>query len=80
MNEERKGAAPAQPTTAVFYSISNCQEGLKGISFGNFLLKQVVEDLVREQREPQDLRHALAGADVCALAGPRDGGIRRAGR
>jgi malonyl-CoA decarboxylase len=36
------------PTTAVFYSISNCQEGLKGISFGNFLLKQVVEDLVRD--------------------------------
>ena len=49
LNEERKGAAPAQPTTAVFYSISNCQEGLKGISFGSFLLKQVVEDLVREQ-------------------------------
>ena len=38
----------APPTTAVFYSISNCQEGLKGISFGNFLLKQVVEDLVRD--------------------------------
>jgi malonyl-CoA decarboxylase len=37
-----------QPTTAVFYSISNCQDGLKGISFGNFLLKQVVEDLVRD--------------------------------
>jgi malonyl-CoA decarboxylase len=37
-----------RPTTAVFYSISNCQEGLKGISFGNFLLKQVVEDLVRD--------------------------------
>ncbi|MGD9783731.1 MAG: malonyl-CoA decarboxylase [Hyphomicrobiaceae bacterium] len=36
------------PTTAIFYSISNCQEGLKGISFGNFLIKQVVEDLVRE--------------------------------
>ena len=36
------------PTTAVFYSISNCQDGLKGISFGNFLIKQVVEDLVRE--------------------------------
>lgn len=36
------------PTTAVFYSISNCQEGLKGISFGNFLIKQVVEDLARE--------------------------------
>ena len=36
------------PTTAVFYSISNCQEGLKGISFGSFLIKQVVEDLARE--------------------------------
>lgn len=51
LEEERKGAAAAAavpPTTAVFYSISNCQEGLKGISFGNFLLKQVVEELVRE--------------------------------
>jgi malonyl-CoA decarboxylase len=37
-----------QPTTAAFYSISNCQDGLKGISFGSFLLKQVVEDLVRD--------------------------------
>lgn len=36
------------PTTAVFYSISNCQPGLRGISFGNFLIKQVVEDLARE--------------------------------
>jgi malonyl-CoA decarboxylase len=36
------------PTTAVFYSISNCQAGLRGISFGNFLIKQVVEDLARE--------------------------------
>jgi hypothetical protein len=33
----------------VFYSISNCQEGLRGISFGNFLIKQVVEDLVKER-------------------------------
>src|SRR6478609_5215638 len=40
---------PAQAaTTAVFYSISNCQEGLRGISFGNFLIKQVAEDLKRE--------------------------------
>ncbi len=36
------------PTTAVFYSISNCQTGLRGISFGNFLIKQVVEELSRE--------------------------------
>ena len=32
----------------MFYSISNCQEGLRGISFGNFLIKQVVEELTRE--------------------------------
>jgi malonyl-CoA decarboxylase len=33
---------------AVFYSISNCQRGLSTISFGNFLIKQVVEELRRE--------------------------------
>ncbi|WP_342358923.1 malonyl-CoA decarboxylase [Terrarubrum flagellatum] len=38
----------SEATTAVFYSISNCQEGLRGVSFGNFLIKQVVEDLRRE--------------------------------
>lgn len=38
----------SQATTAVFYSISNCQRGLAGISFGNFLIKQVVEELKRE--------------------------------
>lgn len=37
-----------RPNTAVFYSISNCQKGLQGISFGNFLIKQVVEDLTKE--------------------------------
>ena len=34
--------------TAVFYSISNCQEGLSGISFGNFLIKQVAHRLKQE--------------------------------
>ena len=34
--------------TAIFYSISNCQDGLRGISFGNFLIKQVVEELRAE--------------------------------
>lgn len=38
----------SEVTTAVFYSISNCQQGLRGISFGNFLIKQVVEELKRE--------------------------------
>jgi malonyl-CoA decarboxylase len=33
---------------AVFYSISNCQRGLAGVSFGNFLIKQVVEEISRE--------------------------------
>jgi malonyl-CoA decarboxylase len=32
----------------VFYSISNCQRGLAGVSFGNFLIKQVVEEINRE--------------------------------
>lgn len=46
--EARSNAAAPPPTAAVFYSISNCQEGLKGISFGNFLIKQVVEELARD--------------------------------
>jgi malonyl-CoA decarboxylase len=45
----KNGELTDKPTTAVFYSISNCQEGLRGISFGNFLIKQVVEDLVKER-------------------------------
>lgn len=48
LSEPPKAEAIETPTTAVFYSISNCQDGLKGISFGSFLIKQVVEDLVRE--------------------------------
>ncbi len=39
---------PARADCAIFYSITNCQEGLRGISFGNFLIKQVAEDLSRE--------------------------------
>jgi malonyl-CoA decarboxylase len=36
---------PRTADTAVFYSISNTQKGLRGISFGNLLLKRVIEDL-----------------------------------
>src|SRR6201995_2212535 len=45
---DRKGVAIERARTAVFYSISNTQRGLGGISFGNFLIKQVVEELRRE--------------------------------
>ncbi|MGQ7846172.1 malonyl-CoA decarboxylase [Granulosicoccus sp. 3-233] len=37
-----------EATTAVFYSISNCQKGLAGVSFGNFLIKQVAQELSRQ--------------------------------
>ena len=39
---------PHKVNTAIFYSINNCQPGLKGISLGNFLIKQVVADLKSE--------------------------------
>jgi len=39
---------PAAADCAMFYSITNCQQGLRGVSFGNSLIKQVVEDLGRE--------------------------------
>jgi malonyl-CoA decarboxylase len=39
---------PGNADTAIFYSITNCQEGLRGISFGNLLIKQVAQQLGRE--------------------------------
>jgi malonyl-CoA decarboxylase len=47
-------AQAARADAAIFYSISNCQHGLRGISFGNFLIKQVVEVL---QAEFPQLKH-----------------------
>jgi malonyl-CoA decarboxylase len=41
-------ASPETADCAMFYSITNCQEGLRGISFGNLLIKQVAEELKRE--------------------------------
>lgn len=38
-------STPARPSTAIFYSISNCEPGLRGLSFGNFLIKQIAADL-----------------------------------
>ncbi|HZR77021.1 malonyl-CoA decarboxylase [Bradyrhizobium sp.] len=45
---KREVLDPEKATTAAFYSISNCQRGLAGVSFGNFLIKQVVEEVSRE--------------------------------
>ena len=40
-----------EANTAIFYSISNCHNGLLGISFGNFLIKEVAKNLKRELPE-----------------------------
>lgn len=47
-DEAAARARAASADTAIFYSISNCQEGLRGISLGNLLIKQVVEELKAE--------------------------------
>ena len=46
--DKRDIVDPERATTATFYSITNCQRGLNGVSFGHFLIKQVVEDVSRE--------------------------------
>ena len=60
------GAGDEKPGTAIFYSISNCQEGLAGISFGNFLIKQVVDALQTE------LPHVAQFATLSPVPGFRD--------
>jgi len=52
--EDRQPVPVERARTAVFYSISNTQRGLGGISFGNFLIKQVVEELRRELPKLED--------------------------
>ncbi len=46
--EKRAHVAEDKARVATFYSISNCQQGLSSVSFGNFLIKQVVEEIRRE--------------------------------
>lgn len=48
LSDQREALDASEADTAVFYSISNCQAGLAGISFGNSLIKQVVRDLSHE--------------------------------
>jgi malonyl-CoA decarboxylase len=68
----------ADATTAVFYSISNTQKGLGGISFGNFLITQVVEEL---KQDLPNLQTFVTLSPVPGFAGwlarerQREGGI-----
>lgn len=52
--DQRSTVARDEIDTAVFYSISNCQAGLRGVSFGNSLIKQVVEELSTEMPHLRD--------------------------
>ena len=63
---ERRAIAAQRATTAVFYSISNCQEGLRGVPLGNFLIKQVVDEL---KRELPDLRSFVTLSPVPGFVG-----------
>ncbi|HEY1775760.1 MAG TPA: malonyl-CoA decarboxylase family protein [Solirubrobacteraceae bacterium] len=65
---------PARADTAIFFSISNAQVGLRGISFGSFLIKQVMSQLMREL--PQIKTYATISpmrhfaASLCATEDP----------
>ena len=48
LDEQAPVEDPTKADTAIFYSISNAQKGLVGISFGNFLIKRVVDSLSHE--------------------------------
>ncbi len=48
LSNRREAVVPERANTAVFYSITNCQRGLAGVTFGHFLIKQVVEEVSRE--------------------------------
>ncbi|MFM9967361.1 MAG: malonyl-CoA decarboxylase, partial [Burkholderiales bacterium] len=67
--------------SAMFYSITNCQEGLRGVSFGNLLIKQVAEDLGREfpKLKTFSTLSPIPGfrAWLTAEAGKKDGEPRR---
>lgn len=48
LEPDRTILSEQEATMAVFYSISNCQKGLAGVTFGNFLIKQVAKELSRQ--------------------------------
>ena len=48
LDQDQERADPKKADCAIFYSINNCQKGLRGVSFGNFLIKQVAAELQEE--------------------------------
>src|SRR3546814_14375844 len=48
LDEKAPKADPQQADAAIFYSISNTQKGLRQVSFGDYLIKRVVQTLSRE--------------------------------
>ena len=48
LDQDAPSVPPGRADTAIFYSITSTLYGLRGISFGNFLIKQVVDDLARD--------------------------------
>jgi malonyl-CoA decarboxylase len=77
LTQEREPTEQHKHDTVVFYSISNCHPGLSGISFGNFLIKHVVEEVRQETpgiktfvtlSPVPGFRHWLQGADISAFA------------
>ena len=55
IDKTQEPAKESDLDTVVFYSISNCHSGLSGVSFGNFLIKQVVEEVGK--RHPKAKRY-----------------------
>lgn len=73
---DRHPILPQDADTAVFYSISNCQRGLKGVSFGSFLIKQVVDDLQRDSRTSRRSSRYHPLQPLCAGSRPNSPSAR----
>ena len=71
LSDKRELVDPERAATAVFYSITNCQRGLAGVTFGHFLIKQVVEEVSPRMAAHLDLRHAVAVAEFRRVAQAR---------
>ena len=78
LDAEAPELAPDRADTAIFYSISNTQRGLAGISLGDFLIKQVVELLSADERQ-EEIARMLSGARITEEARAAAGSLMQAG-